>query len=82
MKMFITYERVRNIASAPCDRAIRMARSPSEAALMLTRAASSFNKWTGMEYGTLERKHGSGEHHRRERIGDHPDRMTLSVPVL
>jgi hypothetical protein len=62
MKMVIPYEGFRNIASEPCDRAIRLARSPSEAALMLTRAASSFIflKKTRTDYETIDEKHAQG----------------------
>ena len=55
---------------------------PSEAASMLDGAASSFifKSEPGQIIETIDKKHGSGER-TREKV-DHPDRMTLSVPVL
>jgi hypothetical protein len=49
---------------------------------MLDGAASSFifKSEPGQIIETIDKKHGSGER-TREKV-DHPDRMTLSVPVL
>jgi len=61
MKIVIACEGFRKIYSVPCDRAARLARLPSEAALLLTRAASSFTlKKNGTDYETIDEKHARG----------------------